>query len=456
MTDAQEIETTIRPEVLIVGAGFSGLVAARQFVKRGFEVQVIERHRNPGGLISTKKIPAAQGEWLVETAANGLLNSPLVEDLFQEIGVEQIFTKQESKRRYFWVNGRLSRWPLNFLESLRALGGVIAFKWKAPFKEESLSSWASRVFGDAFDKKIVRTGTLGIFAASANKLSANLIVGRFYRGSAGASRKRRYRRGTTAPRLGMGALIEGLERFLKAKGVTFTYETDGTDLILEGLAAGKRVVIATSAFEAQNILSRLLESRRLTAHISETVSRLNAAMSTVETRDLISVGVLFPSPPETTGFGALLSQEPDVGGVDDGVLGVLQNGCIFPGRVAEGRHSETWILGDDPNRRRFSDLDDQALVKHVLEKRRKVFSRSESHPLETVITRWRNAIPLYDIRLEVAQEVIRAETGALLLFGNYVGSLGLQSILEQVDQLVERSVEMYSSETSDSESVRER
>lgn len=440
VSDTEALNSAKRPEVLVIGAGFSGLVAARAFVKRGFAVQVVERHRQAGGLISTRRMPG-QGEWLIETAANGLLNSPLVEELFREVGIEQVFTKAESKRRYFWVNGRLSRWPLTLLESVRAAKGLITFKWRPPLKEESLSSWASRVFGPAFDKKVVCTGTLGIFAASANKLSANLIVGRFYRQSKTGSNKRRHRRGTTAPRLGMGTLIEGLERTLKASGVRFSYETDGSAVILEALSQGKQVVIATSAFEARNILSRLLDSRRLSPEQIAKVSRLFSALSGVATRDLLSVGLLFGSPPETTGFGALLSQEPDVGGIEDGVLGVLQNGFIFPGRVAVGRHSETWILSDDPNRRRFADLDDRTLVQRVLEKRRKVFPLSQQQPLESFITRWQNAIPLYDVRLEAAQEVIRAESGPILLFGNYVGSLGLQSILEQVDQLVEKCAE---------------
>lgn len=437
MSDLGDANSKASREVLVVGAGFSGLVAARSLVKRGFRVQVVERSRHSGGLISTKRMPG-QAEWLIETAANGLLNSPLVEDLFSETGVEQIFAKDEAKRRYFWVNGRLSRWPLTVLESLRALRGLVSFKKNPPSKGETLSAWATRVFGQAFDLKILRTGTLGIFAVPSTKLSAGLIAGRFYRKkSESALSRRRYKRGTTSPRQGMGALIEGLERFLKSKDVEFLYETEGDAAILEALRSGRRVVLAVSAFEARNVLARLRESGSLSEDMQLRVGRLLGTFEHVRARDLISVGLLFGAPPETTGFGALLSQESEVGGIDDGIMGVLLNGFIFPDRVATDRHSETWILGDDPNKRRFEHLDDRALIERVLEKRRKVFPKSHQEPLETFITRWRNAIPVFDEKLEAAQEVFRAEAGQLILFGNYVGSLGLQSILEQAEQLAE-------------------
>lgn len=45
--------------VVVVGAGISGLVAARELVARGVEVEVIDKGRSPGGRLATRRIGEA-------------------------------------------------------------------------------------------------------------------------------------------------------------------------------------------------------------------------------------------------------------------------------------------------------------------------------------------------------------------------------------------------------------
>src|SRR2546421_10271707 len=75
----------------VVGAGFSGLTTAYFLTKRGFQVRIFEKTDRAGGLIHT--IRSAHG--LVETAANGLLNSARLEAMCPDIGVLLLPTRRD-------------------------------------------------------------------------------------------------------------------------------------------------------------------------------------------------------------------------------------------------------------------------------------------------------------------------------------------------------------------------
>src|SRR3954471_17008863 len=94
--------------VTVVGAGFSGLAAAFYLSRAGFQVEVIEAQAQPGGLISTARTPIG----LVESAANALLNSRRVEELFGLCGLELVFTKPDAQKRFIFRRGSARRWPL--------------------------------------------------------------------------------------------------------------------------------------------------------------------------------------------------------------------------------------------------------------------------------------------------------------------------------------------------------
>ena len=84
--------------ITVVGAGFSGLTTAYFLSKQNCKVQVIESSGRTGGLIKT--IRTAHG--LVETAANGLLNSALLERMCADLGVPLIPTRREGRRRFIY------------------------------------------------------------------------------------------------------------------------------------------------------------------------------------------------------------------------------------------------------------------------------------------------------------------------------------------------------------------
>ncbi len=252
--------------VAVVGAGFSGLVSAYYLAKAGYAVEVFEAKSRPGGLIATLESPSGR----VETAANGLLNSALVEDLFADLALPLLTTKKAARKRYIVRDGEARRWPLG----VRGTWRVLVFLFNSlflkarvkPRAQETTRAWAERVLGVEAARYLVETALQGIYAGDATRMSASLIFGRFFTGSNAKPARHPRTRGTVSAPEGMGQLIRALEARLEELGCVFHYGK-----AFEVDANPKRpTIVATSSRDAAQVLhkhsaevSRALESIEL-------------------------------------------------------------------------------------------------------------------------------------------------------------------------------------------------
>jgi hypothetical protein len=129
------------PEVLVVGAGISGLYAALLLARRGFAVRVVEREARVGGLAGAETfrgIPCDLG-------SHRLHPSALERPLFREIDRAAPFLRRP-RRGVLLFAGRKIPYPPTAIAMLRALGpraslglglGVIA----SPAKRRALRAW---------------------------------------------------------------------------------------------------------------------------------------------------------------------------------------------------------------------------------------------------------------------------------------------------------------------------
>ena len=420
-------------QVLVVGAGFSGLVAAWRLQREGFQVAILEKNAHVGGLLQTKAHELGR----IETAANGLLASSLAEELFEDCGVSILLPKKGARRRYLDVAGEVSRWPLTICETVQTIFKIVRIKKHPPASRESLATWAERALGLAMARKLVAPAMLGIFAAPSQTLSAGLVVGRFFDRTRTRNQSGRLRGTISAPN-GLGSFLRDLQKTLLARGVTIETEFDalserGVETLCSHHAAGAKIVLAVPAWEAFAILQQLA-ARRIVA--SE--DRRLEALQNVSAVPLFSVTCFFSKRPPKTGFGTLFAQtSPE--GVSDGILGALQNSEIFEGRAKEGIHSETWILGGAEHGERFRSFSDEDLIERILEKReRRLDAKTRSVFLKAEVTRWTKAVPHYTVELEAAREALHEDQSGIVLFGNYLGDLGLASILESTRRLSQR------------------
>lgn len=432
--------------VTVVGAGFSGLVSAYYLKRAGFDVEIIEKEKRAGGLIDTRITSLGPAE----TAANGLLNSALLEELFASIGVKALRPLPTARRRFIFCRGRARRWPLGFLASVRLLCGLIVFglarRLVAPVQGEAVSRWARRVFGRGATESLIEAALQGVYAGDGERMSARLVFGRFFsrrrrdeaRSGPRSARSLRNGGGTVSVEGGMAELIRGLRDHLRAQGVRFRFG----ETFAFGASRASGVQGAFDAFGPRETSPVVLavsaaEAARVLAPIQPETARL---LSQVELLPLLTATVFYDAPLiEGGGFGVLFppteSKRP---------LGVLMNNFIFPGRALAG-FSETWIFGgasesrlQERGERTVFQMSDDEILKIIDDERVRSFAAHATR-LQFAITRRDQALPHYTTELErLLPEIeiaLRRSHTKIHLVGNYLGQIGLARILERASRL---------------------
>lgn len=384
----------------VIGAGLSGLASAWHLVERGCAVTVFDRAPGPGGIIHTY----ATEYGLVETGANALVRDDDVDRWFSRLGLEALTSLRESRRRYIFRDGRPRRWPLGIGESITCAARLASAGLGRRFgarADESVAEWGRRVAGEAATEWLIEPAMQGIYAAPATELSAAVLFNARTRG----------RREMMSPARGMGEFVLRLHDLLASRGVRFEFNR-----AVDGLDAHVPTIVATDAHAA----ARLLRDRApgLAAHLAR-----------IRVAPLATVTMFFePHPDDVRGFGVLFPERSGVA-----ALGVLFNADIFAGRSRV--RSETWIVGD--RGRGLTALPDAPLLDLLAHDRYKSCGRHQS-PLSLHITRWPQAIPVYDRAIADLQLMLDALPAGLALAGNYLGRIGVAALLSKAEDAAAR------------------
>jgi len=389
--------------VTVIGGGFAGLTTAHYLRKAGARVRVVEKNDRAGGLIGTRHTPLG----LVETAANGILNTGRLEELCGEAGIRMIEPQRESRARFIWRSG-LRRFPLTVGEVMRLATGLLCSVGRlTPRPAETITGWGGRVLGSGATFYGLSTVLGGIYAGDSDRMSASLVIRRPRPPGEFEHPPKPRVRGTVAPAGGMQELIDGLVSHLQRQGVEFVYGREAR------VVPGEPTVVCTSASQAANLLR-------------DVEPAVAAAVGQIEMLSLVTVTTFYdPVPEQLRGFGCLFP--PDQG---FRARGVLLNDAIFPGRSKH--RSESWIFGGalDPH---FIEKSDQEIAAIVAADHDRFSGRTET-PLAIHITRWPEALPHYDLTLERVLTTTLTHSvmaGPLILVGNYLGGIGLSKILDR-------------------------
>lgn len=388
--------------ITVVGAGFSGLVTAYYLVRDGFKVRICEQSSRPGGLIKTIRTPHG----LVETAANGLLNSARLEALGADVGVPLLPTRRDGRKRFIF-RSKPRQIPLN-VSDVFSLGVRLAASAASmrPRQFETIAEWGRRVLGKGATNYLLVPALGGIYAGDPERLSASLIFARAaLPGHLRTNRPARAKvRGTVAPPQGMQQLIDGLSDYLKRAGVEFVFNHRAEP------EANEPTAVCLSARSAAEFLADITPEVSQALRGIEMLSLVTAtSFYSAEAAQLKGFGCLFP---RDQGFRA---------------RGVLFNDCIFEGRGPA--HAETWIFGGalDPG---VVKLSDQKLAQLIADERERFFGANDL-AVDVQITRWPNALPHYSVDLERILTTLPPPPRNIALVGNYLGRIGLGKILER-------------------------
>lgn len=400
--------------ITVVGAGFSGLTTAYLLTKAGREVRVVEKTARAGGLIRTTRTEHG----LVETAANGLLNSARLEVMSDDIGVPLLPTRPHGRKRFIY-RGRPRQLPLNLAEALRIPVGLVANAANLrPQPFETIAEWGARVPGKGATEFLLSPALGGIYAGDPKRLSARLIFGRANL----PDHLKTYRprkagvRGTVAPPNGMQQLIDGLVEYLRDKGVPISFSE-----VLSSTGDDPTVVCLSASAAA--------------GYLANSSPDLSQELARVEMLSLLTATCFFRQEAGSLkGFGCLFPQDQNFR-----ARGVLFNGCIFEGRGPA--HSETWIFGGALDRD-VINLNDEEITSTILSDRARLYRRQDS-PLAVHIKHWPNALPHYSVDLERTLVKLPQPPSNIALVGNYLGRIGLAKIFERAAYVVDNIVKNW-------------
>lgn len=447
-------------DVLVIGAGMSGMACAHALVQAGAAVTVLEAAPRPGGVVGTLEVDGFRFETGPTTLQAG---SRTFRELCGDLGLadELIVSRSAAKLRYIFYRGRLRALPTgpgSFLFSpllsprakLAILSEPLRRRRPTPegqaeptfeaFLEERIGREATRTLAGAFVR--------GVYAAEVDQLGARSAFPRLFalaqehgglvRGMFGARRARRGAPpdspapGPPAARTDLLSFPTGLERFVTALADSLGdrlrlscpvrgLESDGPHWVAT-LGSGERVsasriVLAAPAGPTAGLLQGAVSG----AFDLAPLANLEHAAVTV-----VHLGLESAVLPE--GFGFLVPPD-EVGPEAPRALGVLFVSNIFAGRAPAGGSAVSAVY-------RSADLearDESGLVARavrdlalagVANQPRVVVSRSQS---------WDAVIPRYGVghaeRMQSLVESLAQHCPGLHLAGTYLDGVSVEECL---------------------------
>ena len=401
--------------IVIVGAGISGLAAAWFLHRKGFTVRVLEARDRVGGVIDTESVDG----YLIERGPNSTMQKPGGPDdalgrIVAQIGLtDRLLEAAPAARKRFVMRGR----RLMALPGSPA-GGIATklFSWPAklrllaePFigrarNEETIAEFVTRRLGREFLDYAIAPFISGVYAGDPAALSVRAAVAKIYalerdHGSLirGAIAMRKLGKGAGMPagRLvsfdrGMAVLPAAIAEALPAGTVETGCRVDA--LIRDGdvwkvryggpdgskEVAARHVLLAVPAGATADLVGPL-------------APQAAALLRSIPYAPIVSAGLGYGREQvghPLDGFGFLV---PRVEGVR--TLGGLFSSTLFPGRAPDGRVLLTAFIGGtlDPE---AVDLDDEALAGLVGADLAAALG-IEGDPSPVRLSRYQAAIPQY-------------------------------------------------------------
>lgn len=180
------MNTEKKYDVIVVGAGISGLTAAYKAKKEGKSVLVLEKSISNGGVIQT--LNSEVGHF--ELGPNSFAINPSILSLIQELGLEKelVYANSAAQKRYIFLNGKptlinpkkllFSSEILNFKGKIKLLSE--RFKKSQTVDNETLAAAVRRRFNDDVLQTLVNPIISGIYAGDAEALEYKSSMKKLY------------------------------------------------------------------------------------------------------------------------------------------------------------------------------------------------------------------------------------------------------------------------------------
>lgn len=453
----------MKTDIVIVGAGLTGLTTAYLLARKGREVMVVEQMDKIGGQIQTYK----EGNFVYESGPNtGTISNPEVAELMADLeqtsgGKCMLETAPDaSKRRLIWKGDRFRELPsglmsavttplFTFGDKLRILGEPWRKKGNNP--DESVGSLARRRLGKSFVSYAVDPFLSGVYAGNPDTLVTRYALpklynleqnyGSFVRGAIAKMREPKSDRDRLASKKvfsavgGLSNITQSMADYLgpqriilgiKETKVTPTDEGWKVSYInKEGNAEQidcKQVVTTCGAYALPEMLPFISD---------EAMRKLNNLKYAPVIE--VSVGVKDVLGGDYQAFGGLVPTCEK-----QQVLGILFPSACFTGRAPEGGALFTYFIGGVRHAELLdkSDAEITALVEEYFHKMLKF--PAQITPDLIRIFRHQHAIPQYEItsgeRFDAIEQLQKQYRG-LTIAGNLRDGIGMAHRIKQATDI---------------------
>ncbi|MGZ9013606.1 MAG: protoporphyrinogen oxidase [Burkholderiales bacterium] len=447
-------------DVLVVGAGISGLTTAYLLRQHGFRVELIDAAPCAGGVIATEK----RDGLLYERGPNSILDThPCIGGLLEKLGIagERIDTRPVASRRYVVRNGCLMALPTSppaFLKTrLFSVKGKLRLA-REPFvrpapagAEESVTQFVSRRLGRELLDYAIEPFVAGVYAGNPDELSLAAAFpklhaleqryGSLIKGQIKGARERA-RRSDHAKNVarsfsfqrGMQTLTDALAESagpIQVSSRARTIEREQQSRLTAQLESGgefnridaRAVVLAVPADAAADLLR---------AHLPDAAQALESIVYAPVASVVCAYRRADVSHP-LDGFGFLVPRVEQ-----RSILGSLFSSSMFEGRAPDGVALLTTFVGGRRNPSFALEREDLIIARVVDELRDLV---GAGDPIATAVTRWPRAIPQYTLghpdRVRRAEQSEHALPG-LFLCASYRGGVSVGDCIKSAHETADK------------------
>jgi oxygen-dependent protoporphyrinogen oxidase len=464
---------TENTDIIIIGAGLTGLTLAYYLKKKGRVPLILEKADRPGGVIQS----LTEKGFTYESGPNtGVLSTKEIALLFEDLSHHCTLETGQggANKRYVMKNGRWEPLPDGFLSAVKTPLFTMKDKFRIlgePFRkpgsnpDESVADMVCRRLGKSFLDYAVDPFISGIYAGDPSRLVTRYALpklyaleqnyGSFIRGSVKKSREpksedeKKATRKVFSVKGGMGNLIAALEQEIGSESIRYGVRDlktvyNGNGFTVSFTTSGKaipggKVPAANSAVgEASVADTCIVESPWLVSTAGGYA--LPEILTFIKPEELdpilslnyagvvqVAAGYSKWTGTPLDAFGGLVpSQEKRQ------ILGILFPSAIFRERAPEGGALLSVFLGGTRNRELITKSDEEITGIALGEIRKTLGADGEPDLLK--VFRYEKAIPQYEISTGGRLECIRELEGrypGLILAGNIRDGIGMADRVKQ-------------------------